>query len=872
MEDDIRNANISNLKFSSQIDGILKHAGPRDNAKRWARNLRFLTFDNGADQHDAATSTPTRGQCRRCAERVPAPAGHMCAAHANIRPTPESLAAWELKLADFPDPCTHVEDLTCDGCQHVPLFPNTGTVSTFRIRRAVVTEEDAVFSECRHFVAVSYCWESQPSDDDGEAASLPPYTVIEEDGTKRAMRAPRATIDRVVRFARENGFRMIWIDQECIDQANPSEKELGIQSMDLVYQRAHTCIGLMSTLWTQAHLEALLLQAELRHEDSGAASPHRRGAAPVRKPRPPMQHFANDLISAVFALITDRWTTRAWVLQESFVSADRMLLLFPRDPSTDTTGWWLICHEKSLSETAVCILMLQDALENHVLPYLTPLLSPSPANPSSSMAVELFERVRFFYPRAIDNDFRIGLGADFWDRKRCDAATALAFLNQRDLFRVADRVAILANLCGYEQRLDTVELEKGGYGLSHCLLALALLNGDLSLLVPEMYKTPEGYPLYFTFLHSLTRTLRLSDAATLTPSSNTAVPDDPRLYTLSSKGLSLAGTLWKVTSFVSLEPIKLKYASAWHRAKLPGVPPSTRRQALTHILHETLTLLKARNMLQLADAIFNSTSDAKYRAQTPDTPLESVLQIPEDTNIANRDGMFWFSWAVAEKLPHQAWIADRIMELGGVWVAEPVDAGYLPFNPHPPSPDPESEPAAAVPGAEQWPSLLSDLDPSAMISFFRSTSAHLSTQTHAERLLQISLLTKFIDLMNDRFLSTSSRSKSASPLRNMVPIRMYSGLLAGQISASEFTDRRAVFDLGGEDALGTLVLTPFQAQLESIPRSKTRGLSVSWVVEEVERSEDSGVGEEEEMRFRVMGTVKGMWRFTLLHSGRYTLV
>ncbi|KAI8220721.1 hypothetical protein K4K54_008375, partial [Colletotrichum sp. SAR 10_86] len=214
MEDDIRNATSTpNIKFSSQIDGILKHAGPRDNAKRWARNLRFLTFDTGTDHPDAATLTPTRGQCRRCAERVPAPAGHMCAVHANIRPTPESLTALEQKLAEFPDPCAHVEDLTCDGCRHVPLFPNTGEVSTFRIRRAAVTEEDALFSECRHFVAVSYCWESQPSDEDGEASSLPPYTVIEEDGTKRAMRAPRATIDRVVRFARENGFRMIWIDQ-----------------------------------------------------------------------------------------------------------------------------------------------------------------------------------------------------------------------------------------------------------------------------------------------------------------------------------------------------------------------------------------------------------------------------------------------------------------------------------------------------------------------------------------------------------------------------------------------------------------------------------------------------------------------------------
>jgi hypothetical protein len=36
---------------------------------------------------------------------------------------------------------------------------------------------------------------------------------VEEDGTSRDMRASNSTIDRVVDFARENGFRMIWIDQ-----------------------------------------------------------------------------------------------------------------------------------------------------------------------------------------------------------------------------------------------------------------------------------------------------------------------------------------------------------------------------------------------------------------------------------------------------------------------------------------------------------------------------------------------------------------------------------------------------------------------------------------------------------------------------------
>lgn len=66
------------------------------------------------------------------------------------------------------------------------------------------------------------------------------------------------------------------------------------------------------------------------------------------------------------------------------------------------------------------------------------------------------------------------------------------FLKHRDNDRVADKLAILANLCDYTLRLDTVELEKSQKPLSVCIFALAIANGDVSLLSPDSYHIPRG--------------------------------------------------------------------------------------------------------------------------------------------------------------------------------------------------------------------------------------------------------------------------------------------------------------------------------------------------------------------------------------------
>lgn len=204
--------------LSQNINDILKRPVMREHAARWANNLRFLTFDDDSDDksHCSIDSGPKvenaekneleslRGQCQPCERRVPAPSGHICQGHLSNR---NGSGDREAHFVAHANPCVHVHERTCEDCKAVPLFPNEGKVTKFRIRRLYANGDERP-QRCTHFVAVSYCWSSTET---GQRTDQ--YEIVEEDGRTRKARAPNATIDRIVAFARENGFRMIWIDQ-----------------------------------------------------------------------------------------------------------------------------------------------------------------------------------------------------------------------------------------------------------------------------------------------------------------------------------------------------------------------------------------------------------------------------------------------------------------------------------------------------------------------------------------------------------------------------------------------------------------------------------------------------------------------------------
>lgn len=86
--------------------------------------------------------------------------------------------------------------------------------------------------------------------------------------------------------------------------------------------------------------------------------------------------------------------------------------------------------------------------------------------------------------------YRAGLARP---RRSCNAAVALSYLRLREDTQVSDRLAAIANLCNYDVRLNPIEIRKDHQYLGPCIFALALLNGDSSLLYREVYKGLETY-------------------------------------------------------------------------------------------------------------------------------------------------------------------------------------------------------------------------------------------------------------------------------------------------------------------------------------------------------------------------------------------
>jgi hypothetical protein len=62
-------------------------------------------------------------------------------------------------------------------------------------------------------------------------------------------------------------------------------------------------------------------------------------------------------------------------------------------------------------------------------------------------------------------------------------------LEKRDLSIVSDRLAIFSNICVYRRKINSIDVQKLSCGLSICLIALVILNGDFNPF-SEPYTSP----------------------------------------------------------------------------------------------------------------------------------------------------------------------------------------------------------------------------------------------------------------------------------------------------------------------------------------------------------------------------------------------
>lgn len=275
--------------------------------------------------------------------------------------------------------------------------------------------------------------------------------------------------------------------------------------MDHVYLRAQTSIGLFKVRLQQHDLDCLLLGYE--HRLSHHSRSH-RGRRPLLGRR---SIDPTALCETLSKIVNDKWNTRAWILQEAFASNKNMFLLFPQD-NVHVRNWSLVCHEFSRSEVAIRLDAIQECFQ-YFTPFIRPIILkriktsqkgiPKTQMPqvsgdskggqgsdslnSNDLQLTL-KRLDFFHLNAQHEPWNF-YAKNLKPRRNCNAAVALTYLRLRGLQRVADKLAILANICDYHVRLDTTEIEKSQTSLATCVLALSLVNNDFSLLVPQMYQS-----------------------------------------------------------------------------------------------------------------------------------------------------------------------------------------------------------------------------------------------------------------------------------------------------------------------------------------------------------------------------------------------
>jgi hypothetical protein len=347
---------------------------------------------------------------------------------------------------------SEAEEGDLEPCTCVP-YPS---ISLRKDERQLMVTDPADLSGCTHYLAVSYCCASSAMVE----YHGPPYSVRHK-GIVGSPGCPSDLLRRVINFARECGLDYFWIDAECIQQDDPNDKEVGIQAMDIVYQMAEQSVAVLEVqINEQRHLDALGLLQECSVEEDLAPED------------------LKDLIEALEIILSDRWFERTWCLQESTSAARNMALLIRRDPTLHLPGS-LEGRSQVSTDFELDLSTLQEQIPAWVV-YQVDLVGETGDRVLHARGTALIAAWSSLLIPDVGagNDCSVNHGG----RPICDAAEALWYMSRRRNSIDSDRLAIFANLCEYNIRLDAGKLDRLGHGFSICVIVLAVLNGDCSLM------------------------------------------------------------------------------------------------------------------------------------------------------------------------------------------------------------------------------------------------------------------------------------------------------------------------------------------------------------------------------------------------------
>lgn len=320
-------------------------------------------------------------------------------------------------------------------------------------------------------------------------------------------------------------------------------------------------------------------------------------------------------------------------------------------------------------------------------------------------------------------------------------------------------------------------------------------------------------------------------------------------------------------------------------------PPYDRRalKIETFALHCSILLylilfLRENNEMGLADAIWNSAQGASW-------PIDSQFKDDDDVPASVRD----FPDTLPDSLKVdtlfefetnkqggwlQSWVAWRIMTRGELWYGNQVETSSDTEEPAPTFQKSESK--TEEENIEDLPSTLARTQLGAEPTSANTSSVPQGQTYHGEETSNSEQSTKSQGQADSgprgRYLNQFTKSILARDVMKMLledaghktnrnlfhddpgAYVLFAQLVStGPGGQSERRDRRAFFDVDEP----SLVLTPFNTNMEVLPRPETRAMSASWVVKCSENpppaiSEVDGRAPVVES-FKYVKAVKGMW-------------
>jgi hypothetical protein len=361
--------------------------------------------------------------------------------------------------------------------------------------------------------------------------------------------------------------------------------------------------------------------------------------------------FLQEAVELTELVAGDLWYTRAWTLQESVQSPGPVQLLFRCADSLSRPKWMGKLSRQIIFSESVIHTGLNHVIFSTIQNRASREEEYLELNARAEKAKRIISDIIPNYKMLPDRDNRdLSL-------HRLGAIDALRILGPRKLLKISDLIAILGNLCQYKLRLDTRRLQEIGVSFANSAFALALLNGDMSLILAfeafarwSTVAAPDSAPLKLLPVSTFED---IAKSSFVTSHDSTKLIGRIRPPIFHPLGMSLCGWLWAFEFELSYHALRAEFEERWAGKGTYDLMKEIFWRLLEEIRIDGLPLL-SQALFRTSGfvSIPDHTGQELKAALTPCLPFEI-------------DGVRWGYDASGAW-----WLVSRIMETGRIYFGQ----------------------------------------------------------------------------------------------------------------------------------------------------------------------------------------------------------